>query len=155
MRRFFASFFRIASRVGFLAFALILGFLFWNLPSLLNLDAFRPRLSDELETTFHCKVLIGRITAQLIPSPGLVIAPVVLLENAKTPLVLASVNAVRVSLSIRPLLKGDLEIKDIRFLRPRFIAHRIREPSGRSRWVMLTLPNAASSRETVGIAEWQ
>ena len=154
MRRFFASFYRIASRAGFLSFALILGLLFWYLPRLLNLDMFRPRVTEVLETTFHCKAIVGGITGQLIPTPGLVVAPVVLLENIKTPLVLASVNAVHMSLSVRPLLKGKLDMKNIRFIRPRFIAHRIRELSGQSRWVMLTLPNASSSQESLGIEEW-
>jgi hypothetical protein len=155
MRRFFASLYRITSRAGFLAFALVLALLLWYLPSLLNLDTFRPRVTGVLETTFHCKVIVGGITGQIIPSPGLVIAPVVLLDNADTPRVLASVNAVRMSLSARTLLKGDLEIKDLRFIRPRFIAHRIRKPSGQSRWVMLTLPKAPSSQEKIGIEEWQ
>jgi len=155
MRRFFASFYRIASRVGFLTFALILALLFWYLPSLMNLDMFRPRVTNVLETTFHCRAIVGGITGQLIPSPGLVVAPVVLLENIKTPLVLASVGAVRMSLSAGPLLKRKLVIKDIRFLRPRFIAHRIGAPSGQSRWVMLTLPDVPSSKESLGIEEWQ
>src|SRR5690349_581331 len=99
MRRFFASFYRITSRAGFLAAALILGLVFWYLPSLLNLDMFRPRVTEVLETTFHCKAIVGGITGQLIPSPGLVIAPVVLLEKTKAPRFLASVRAVRMSMS--------------------------------------------------------
>ena len=132
-----------------------LAFLFWYLPSLLILDAYRPRVTGVLEATFHCKAIVGGITAQLIPSPGLVIAPVVLLDDAGTPRVLASVRAVWMSLSTKALLKGNLHIDEIRFLRPRFIAHRILEPSGRSRWAMLTLPNAPSPDESIGIEEWQ
>jgi hypothetical protein len=155
MRRIFVSFYRITSWAGFLTVALILGFLFWYLPGLLSLDEFQPRVTRVLESTFHCKALVGEIRGQLIPSPGLIIAPVVLLQDVKAPSILASVGAVHMSLSVRPLLKGHLEIKAIRFVRPRFIAHRIRGSSGESRWVMLPLPNTPSAGDTVGIDAWQ
>ena len=155
MHRYVGSSYRIITRVAFLFFALTLGFLFWYLPTLLNLDLLRPRVTGELESTFHCRALVGGITAAVCPHPGLIIAPVVLMENTNTPVVLASVRAVRMNLSVRPLLKRQLEFESIRFNRPRFIAHRIREPSGLSRWIMLTLPNAPSSKEKLGIDEWQ
>jgi hypothetical protein len=155
MHRHLASAYRITSRAGFLAFALVLGLILWYFPTLLNLDEFRPRVTSVLESTFHCRAIVGGITAQIVPSPGLVIAPVVLLESAENPVVLASVRGVRMSVAILPLLKGHIQIEAIRFGQPRFIAHRLPVPSGPARWVMLKLPNVSSTDKSVGIDAWQ
>jgi len=157
MHRHISSFLRITSRTGFLAIALALGLIFWYLPSLLNLDGLRPPLTELLETTFHCKVNVGEVTGQLIPSPGLVIGHVVLLENSSSPRVLASVNSVHLTLSTRALIKGQLKVTTIRFIRPRFIAHYLQINSGETRWATLALPESgsSSSKGGAGINEWQ
>lgn len=155
MRRFLASLYRISSRAGFLAAALFLALIFWYLPHLLNLDAFRPHVKDVLESTFHCKVHVGGITGRLFPYPGLVIAPVVLVENSETPRLLASVGSVRMVLSGRALLKGKLEFKTLVFARPRILVHRVREASGLPRWILVSLPGTPASSGKVGIQEWQ
>jgi len=154
MRRSLASLFRIASRAGFLAVALFLGLIFWYLPSLLNFDAFRPELTDFLEKTFHCKVLVGNVTGQLVPAPGLMVQHVVFLEDMKAPSVLASINGVRLELSLRALLEKQLQIRTIRFLRPRFIVHRRQTSSGETQWTSLHLPAAEPSGKNEALQEW-
>ena len=130
MRAFLASLYRISTRAGFLAAALLLGLVFWYLPNFLNLDEFRPQLTTLLETTFHCKVIVGNVTGQLVPYPGLVVGHVVFLEEAKTPIVLASVGSVHLWISKKALFKGHVKVYAIQFSRPRFIVRHERGNSG-------------------------
>ena len=52
----------IAVRSAFLAAALILVLVLHHLPDLLQLNQLRPRVTELLETTFHCRVLVGPVT---------------------------------------------------------------------------------------------
>jgi hypothetical protein len=151
------SWYHITTRSLFLSVALGVGLVLWYLPTLLNLDAFRPALTDLLQETFHCNVFIGNVNAQLVPYPGLSVSHVVFLENGQASHVLASVNFVRLSVSTRALWKGHLEAYAIRFVRPRFIIHHELTPYGDTRWALLTLPRSESNPEAAhpGINLWQ
>jgi hypothetical protein len=69
MKRFSLSWSRITFHSSFLFVALVLGFCFWYLPTLLRLDALRPQLQEVLENSFHCTAIIGNVRGQLLPSP--------------------------------------------------------------------------------------
>ena len=148
------SFSRITLRVLFLAAALCLGLFFRSLPNFFNLDFLRPRLADLLGKSFHCRVLVGNVETEIIPSPGLVIRHVVFLEPA-SPKVLASANSVHVSMSIHALFEGRLRFWAVRFMRPRFIVHREKDPSGKILWTTLTLPQADSHDSGAGVDHWE
>ena len=153
MRR--PSWYHVTTRSAFLAAALLAALVLWNFPNFLKLDAFRPQVLDVLQKTFGCKVILGNITGEVFPYPGLVVGHVVLLENSKTPRVLASANAVHLWLSAGTL-KGRLEFRSIRFSRPRFYVHRQWGPQGEKQWAFLTLPTTTQPSQGSGsIQEWE
>ena len=154
IQRPLTSWFRITGWSFFLAAALFFGVAFWYLPQLLGLDFLRPRLIEGLEKNFHCRVLMGNVSAELVPSPGLVVRHVVFLESSKAPHLLASVVSVHLGISIKPFLRdGKLGFNTIRFVRPRFIGHREKDPSGEAPWIFLALPQPES--KTGGDVSWE
>ena len=123
---------------------------FWYLPTLLDLDQFRPDFIDLLEKTFHVEAEIGHVRAQLVPTPGLYVGRMALLDHSKTPEVLAS-GSLRVTISWTALFAGRLRFTSIRFLRPRFIIHRYVDAKGSARWVSLTLPHSEGGDQSADV----
>ena len=98
-------------------------------------------------------MIIGTVTAQLVPEPGVIVGHVVFLEPAKRKRVLASVNSIHLWLSLEALRHGRLAATAIRFSRPRFIVHLDTSPSGDNQWTFLTLPESNAAAGSPGASE--
>ncbi|HVO32999.1 MAG TPA: hypothetical protein VMU17_03730, partial [Elusimicrobiota bacterium] len=61
------------------------------LPSLLQLNQYRPDVTEVLEKSFHCHVSVGNVSGEIFPRPGFVVGHVVFTRESRTPQVLASV----------------------------------------------------------------
>src|SRR5690242_20172996 len=118
MRR--PSWFHITTRSAFLSVALFFGLVIYYLPTLLELDRFRPQVTEALERTFRCRAIVGNIRGEIIPRPALVVGHVVLMEPSDPPRILASATAVRLWLGF-DLRRGRPRFSAIRFFRPRFL----------------------------------
>jgi hypothetical protein len=149
------SFWRITSWTGFLFAALLVALTLWYLPGLLKLDEFRPEVVETLEGYCHCKVLMGNIQGELLPSPGLVVGHVVFLEPTEDPRILASVTGVHLWLSWKSLLLHGLHFRAIRFWQPRFIVRREEGPAHDVRWVHLELPHAPVENQKNDLQLWE
>jgi len=148
------SWYHVTTRSTFLALALFLGLIFYYLPNFLELDEFRPQVQDLLESAFHCHAIVGNITGELVPYPGLVVGHVVLIKEENPPRMLASVAAVHLWLSMETL-SGHLRFRTIRFIRPRFILHRQMDRQGQTHWDILALPQGQAGQGNQIINEWQ
>jgi len=155
MKRFLSSFSRITFRVTFLAIALLAALIFRHLSDLMNLNALRPRITDLLQKSFHCQVVLGTVDAELIPSPGVIVHNVVFLSPVSPHRVLTSVAGVHLWISQSGLLHHRLQIRAVRFWKARFIVHHLQIPNGEAQWEMLPIPHSDTGNDESGIDRWE
>ena len=90
------------------------------IPSFIDVDRYRPQIVAEVESQTGRKVEIGHISARLIPTPGFSVENVTLgPPPGFAPVNLLSVDKVKGSVALLPLLGGKVEVSSIDIVKPR------------------------------------
>ena len=88
-------------------------------PFFIDVDRFRPRIIAEVEGRTGRKIEIGHIGARLIPTPGFTVEKVTLgPPPGFAPVNLLTVDSVKGSVALLPLLHGDVEVSSIEIVNP-------------------------------------
>ncbi|CCG08370.1 AsmA family protein [Pararhodospirillum photometricum] len=108
------------------------------LPSLIDWNQYRGRLADEVRNiTGRTLTVHGDLSLRLFPQPALAAENVTLsnLPDARDP-VMASMEALRVRLSLPALLHGRVEASAVEIIRPTLLLEQL--PNGQRNWILKT-----------------
>jgi AsmA family/AsmA-like C-terminal region len=99
-----------------IAVVVVLGLI---IPFFIDVDRYRPQIIAEVESRTGRKVEIGHISARLIPTPGFSVENVTLGPPAGfAPVNLVTVDAVKGTVALLPLLHGSVEVSSIDIVKP-------------------------------------
>jgi len=88
-------------------------------PFFIDVDRYRPQIIAEVESRTGRKIEIGHIGARLIPTPGFSVEKVTLGPPAGfAPVNLLTVDSVKGSVALLPLLHGAVEVSSIEIVNP-------------------------------------
>ncbi len=129
---------------GLLVLVALLAGTVFILPDLIDWNAYKPRISAEVEKAIGRTLAIdGDLDLDVLPAPRLT-AFNARLSNARgaARADMATLRALRIRIKIAPLLRGRLEVAHIEIVQPEI--HLERLPDGRANW---NLASAAVSRQ--------